>query len=124
MKKFFTIFFVTLGIIFFILIIIVGFFYFTNTNKPSVNHTEFVDVKNTETPASEVSTTTDKNPVLTPTQEKTLEKIGVDPAEVPTSFTPEQIQCFEEKLGKERVEEIKNGDTPTTIELIKGKECL
>lgn len=131
MKKFFTVFFVVLGVIFFILILAVAYTY-TNAkinkdNLPAINETDHIETsKDTINTDAEISSTTteDKNPVLSPTQEKALEVIGVDPTEVPSSFTPEQISCFEAKLGKDRVEEIKAGDTPTPTEFFKAKECI
>jgi hypothetical protein len=127
MKKFFTIFFVILGIVFFILIIAVAYTYTTNKTDLSIQNPETKEEnepKTTSPKDSPATTTEDKNPILSPNQEKALETVGINPSTIPSSFTPEQIQCFEEKLGKERVEEIKNGDTPTATEMIKGKGCL
>jgi hypothetical protein len=53
-----------------------------------------------------------------------LETIGVPPENIPSSFTPEQVTCFEKILGQERVVEIKAGDTPTATEFYKAKECI
>lgn len=72
----------------------------------------------------ESGVTEDKNPLLSPTQEKVLETFGVDPADVPSSITPAQAACFEEKLGSKRVEEIKAGDSPTALEFFTAKGCL
>ena len=132
MKKFFTVFFVVLGVIFFILILAVTYSYLTDDHMSELTkHTNETSTSTstektaTNTNATEISSTTkDKNPVLSPTQEKALEVIGVDPTEVPSSFTPEQITCFENILGKVRVTEIKNGDTPSATEFYKAKECL
>ena len=131
MKKFFTVFFVVLGVIFFILILAVAYTYtnakINKTDLPAINETDHIetnkDIINTDAEISS-TTTEDKNPVLSPTQEKALEVIGVNPAEVPSSFTPEQISCFENVLGKDRVEEIKAGDTPSPTEFYKAKECI
>ncbi len=97
-----------------------------STNLPAQN-LEPEKVENTKTGSSETSSTTtteDKNSILSPTQEKALETIGVDPSEIPSSFTPEQLTCFEEILGKTRIEEIKTGDTPTATEFFKAKSCI
>lgn len=41
------------------------------------------------------------------------------------SFTPAQIECFREKLGSERVDEIyETGVEPTPAELLAGMSCL
>lgn len=66
----------------------------------------------------------DKNPLLTPSQETTLEQIGIDPAKLPTTITPAMEACFIEKLGLDRVNAIKAGASPTTIDLFKVQSCL
>lgn len=130
MKKFFTVFFVVLGVIFFILILAVTYTYLTNQTKTDCDSsnkdciTNIVTTEKAEVITENPTSTEDKNPDLSPTQERALEVIGVDPTEVPSSFTPEQISCFEAKLGKDRVREIKAGDTPTPTEFFKAKECI
>lgn len=117
MKKFLNIFFVTLGVIFFILILIGAYFYVTDplNLKPLIFGTE----------ASESSgDSVDKHPLLNESQEQALETFGIDPAEVPSEISPEQEACFEAELGEERVAEIKAGDSPTATELFKAKSCL
>lgn len=69
-------------------------------------------------------TPTDKNPLLTPSQEATLEKIGIDPAKLPTTITPAMEDCFVQTLGADRVNAIKSGASPTTIDLFKAKSCI
>ncbi len=66
----------------------------------------------------------DKNPLLSDTQEKTLETFGVDPASIPSSITPEQEACFTAILGAPRVAEIKAGSSPTATEYFKAKSCI
>ena len=121
MKKFFNVFFVTLGVIFLILILLGIYLFITDplNLKPMLLGSE-------ESISSEQSNnaTTDKNPNLSESQEKTLETFGIDPATVPTSITPEQEACFIEKLGVDRVNEIKAGDTPSILEIAKGKDCI
>lgn len=80
--------------------------------------------KRLESSDSTSTTQQDKNPILNEKQEKALETVGIDPANVPTNFTPEQESCFVEKIGAQRVSEIKAGDAPTASELIKGRNCL
>ena len=72
--------------------------------------------------ASNVST--DRNPLLSETQEELLQKIGVDPAKLPSKITPEMIACFETKLGKERTAEIQNGASPTATDYFKAQSCF
>ncbi len=66
----------------------------------------------------------DKNPLLSDTQEKALDRLGIDPASIPTEITPEQEQCFEDALGADRVNEIKAGDAPTATDFFKAKSCI
>lgn len=123
MKKFFNVFFVTLGVIFFIIILIGAYFFITDplNLKPLLFNKD-----NSE--KSESSGTfgdsLDKNPLLNESQEKSLEAIGIDPANIPSEITPEQETCFVEIFGQVRVNEIKAGDSPTATEIIKARSCL
>ncbi len=122
MKKFLNIFFVTLGVIFFLLIIGGVAIYFTDplglwSGDSTLTTTESANT--IEPPA-----TVDKNPALNAAQEKALETFGIDPATVPTSITPAQEACFIEKLGTSRVEEIKAGATPSMTDYFKAKSCI
>lgn len=120
MKKFINIFFVTLGVIFSVLILAGLYLYLADP----------FGIKTIFSPSDEprvetgVETNSDKNPVLSPAQEKALETFGIDPATIPSSITPEQEACFVEKLGQERVDEIKAGDSPTATEFFKAKSCI
>jgi hypothetical protein len=123
MKRFLTICFVTLGVIFFVLILAGTAFYIIDPYnlKPLLfggGGQKAVSTTNaTTTPAGE-------NPRLSPAQEKALKIIGVDPASVPSSFTPAQTACFTGILGAERVAQIKAGDAPTAAEYFKVRSCL
>ena len=66
----------------------------------------------------------DKHPLLTSDQEATLEKIGIDPAKLPTTITPVMESCFVNKLGIDRVNEIKAGEEPNAVDLFKAKSCI
>ncbi len=123
MKRVINFFFVTLGVIFFLIIL-------TGTAFLIIDPYEIRPVlsslmnKDSNTATSTNSEIVDKNPALSPTQESALEKIGVDPAKVPTSISSEQEACFEAKLGKDRVAAIKAGDSPTMTDYIKAKDCF
>ncbi len=124
-KKILNTFFVTLGVIFFVIILLGVYLYIADP----FNLREMVDetipdmgIADSEEVADGV--VEDKHPLLSPTQEKTLETFGVDPAAVPSSITPEQEACFEAELGTVRVNEIKAGDSPTAIEFLKAKDCI
>lgn len=118
MKKFFNIFFVTLGVIF--LIIILAGIVFVITDPFNLKPLIFGG----ESTQSTSNTSSDSHPLLNDSQEQALEKFGIDPAQVPSEISPEQEACFEEKLGKERVEEIKAGDSPTATDYFKAKDCI
>jgi len=66
----------------------------------------------------------DKHPLLTDSQEATLEKLGVDPAKLPTEITPAMEACFTEKLGIDRVNAIVGGETPGILDVVKAKSCI
>ncbi|NCS98985.1 hypothetical protein GW764_02245 [Candidatus Parcubacteria bacterium] len=119
MKKFLNIFFVTLGVIFFIIILVAAYFYITDP----LNLKPLIFGDETETVGASSSAET-SNPTLSESQEKALDKFGIDPNDVPSEFTPEQEACFEAELGEDRVAEIKAGDSPTAIEYLKARDCI
>ncbi|OGG86050.1 hypothetical protein A2392_01115 [Candidatus Kaiserbacteria bacterium RIFOXYB1_FULL_46_14] len=118
MKKFLNIFFVALGGVFFCLLMVGALLFILDSYQIRPMVTDLTGKGDTS------ETTADKNPALSPTQEKTLETFGIDPASVPSSITPEQEACFIEILGEARVTEIKNGDSPTMTEYLKAKACI
>lgn len=122
MKKFLTIFFVTLGVIFSVLILTgVYLFVFDPFNiKPLFS---LISSPRTATTA-EQSTEIPKGEMVSPAQKEALQKIGIDPATLPTSITPTQAECFTKILGEKRVSEIKAGGVPTPTELLSAKSCL
>jgi hypothetical protein len=121
MKKFFTAFFVFLGVIFFLILVALGFIYVTDT----FGVRSLLTRSATAPAASETSKgSVDKNPLLSAPQEKTLEAIGVDPAALPSKITPEMLACFDAKLGTARTLEIKNGSAPTPTDYFKAQECV
>ncbi|OGF25090.1 hypothetical protein A2303_05710 [Candidatus Falkowbacteria bacterium RIFOXYB2_FULL_47_14] len=66
----------------------------------------------------------DKHPLLNEEQEKTLENYGVDVSQLPSSITPGMGECFIEKLGQKRADEIVGGATPSAMEIFKTRSCL
>lgn len=130
MKKFFTIFFVALGVIFFIILLILAYLFIfdpynlkpfiTGSNTPAKS----IQTKSDATSqTSEVNTNTESSN-LSPTQARALEVVDIDPNTLPQSFTTEQLKCFETILGKTRVEEIKAGATPSFAEFNQAKSCI
>lgn len=117
MKKILNIFFVALGVIFLLLIIFL--FAFSPINPLSL-------FRHTDSSTTEVTNNSsqDKNPLLTPTQEKTVESLGINPASLPATITPAMESCFTSKLGAARVQEIKNGSSPTASDYYTAKSCF
>lgn len=128
MKKFLTIFFVTLGVIFFGILCLVAYLWFADPFglRPLFTSTAGMAevVSETVEPEEPTATSVDKNPNLTPAQEDALTLIGIDPAGLPSEVSQDQYSCFVRVLGEARVLEIKAGEAPTPIEIFKAKECL
>lgn len=128
-------FFVTLGVVFFILILI-GVYLFTADPfgiKPllgnlGITPSTAVDMLTGKQTAPTTTTTktgtTTKNPLITPEQEKTLQSMGIDTAKLPTSITPALEDCFTKKLGAQRADEIKKGSAITPMDVLKAGSCL
>ena len=98
-----------LGVIVVIIILLAGYVYFADplNLRSSTDTIENYD-----------------HPLLNETQEKALEAIGIDVSKIPSEITPEMEDCFVEKLGEERVIEIRDGADPTGIELFKARDCI
>lgn len=120
MWKFLNALFVTLGVIFLVIIIIGIYFYITDP----FNLKPLIFGSGSAESGTATGDGVDKNPALNESQEAALEKIGIDPASVPNEITPEQEACFEEKLGSERVNEIKAGDAPNSTDYFKARDCI
>lgn len=114
----------TLGVIFFLIILSGVYFYVADPLqlKPLLFGNDATEATTTRTTASTSETTSDVR--LSESQEKALETFGIDPADVPSDITPEQEACFIETLGEERVAEIQAGDSPTATEFFKAKDCI
>ncbi len=128
MKKILLWFFVSLGVLFFIILLGVAYLVvfdplnlkpilFPPTSAP-VSPLQRDD--GTATPA----TPTTKKLPITETQKKVLETVGINPDTLPSSFTPAQEACFVEKLGAARVAQIKGGAAPTPTEIYTARVCL
>lgn len=120
MIKIITGFFTALGVLFFVLILIGAYVFIADPLKLKPI---FLDSAKEGAPEATVENS-DAHPLLSPTQEKALQAVGISPASLPSSITPEQETCFVEMLGKTRVEEIKAGDLPTVTEFLTSKSCL
>lgn len=123
MKKFLQFFFITLGVIFFLLIIFGIYFYVSDPYgiKPMIKN---LTTQPTPVKKQADGTVVDKNPMLSPTQEQALEKFGIDPAALPAKITPAMEQCFYAKLGEKRANEIKAGSEPTAADYFAARSCI
>jgi len=122
MLKILNLVFVTLGVIFFLIIIAGVYFYATD---PLDLKPLFLGNDTTQSAtATPTAHSTSTNPLLNESQAQALESFGIDPAQVPSTITPEQEACFIEILGEARVEEIKAGASPTATEFFRARGCL
>jgi len=137
-KNILKIIFITLGVIFTIIIVAVAIFIIVDpfNLRPLLFNSQPDFKTNTETtgevnaPENKSSDNTiktqtnDKHPLLNEKQEKQLETIGIEVENLPTQITPEMEKCFLDTLGAERVKEITDGATPGPVDLFKARECL
>lgn len=132
MKKFFTYLFVFFGFLFVLEVGALAYLWYADPFgvRPLIDAfttpaTSVVEDTTSETSGSDTSdvSTTDKNPALSPTQEKALETVGIDPAKLPTTITPEMKACFVATLGAGRVTQIEQGSTPTPVEILQTRAC-
>ncbi|PIT87243.1 MAG: hypothetical protein COU31_04060 [Candidatus Magasanikbacteria bacterium CG10_big_fil_rev_8_21_14_0_10_40_10] len=119
-------FFISLGVLFFLLIIAGVYLYVADPYeiKPLIHLLTNQPTASTTATASVGKNEVDKNSLLSPAQEEALEKIGIDPAVLPTEITPAMEKCFYEKLGATRANEIKNGSEPTASDYFTARACL
>jgi hypothetical protein len=117
MKRILNIFFVSLGVIFFIIILIGVYFFVTDplNLKPIVFGGDAI---------LKSDGTNDAHSFISESQERALKTFGINPADIPSEITSEQETCFEDKLGEQRVNEIKAGDSPSVAEYLKARSCL
>lgn len=109
-------FFIIIGIIVVIALILFGVFQVLNSPDSDTQDDISITIEKEEQE--------DKNPLLNQSQENNLEAIGIAPESLPSEITPAMQVCFVEKLGAERAQEIADGDSPTAMDYIKAKSCL
>lgn len=126
MKKFFTILFVTLGVIFTVQMIVIAYLFIVDpfNLKPLLFGTgSSFTMPQGDSSGANNSTSTNKI-FLSDTQRKMLASYGIDPASIPTSISDQQEACFKTKLGATRFAQIIAGDTPTAVEMFSAKACI
>jgi len=130
MKKILTIFFVVLGVVFFLLMLLATYFYVADplNLKPLLfgNDTELsADTEvNVGVPTGIAPAPSDESSFLNEQQADALKTFGIDPETLPSEITPEQEACFVEKLGSARVAEIVAGDSPSVTEFYQARDCI
>lgn len=132
MKKILTQIFVTLGVIFLILIFIGIYFFITDPLNLRSMFSGSGPVPQPPKSATTEQTPTENSPTpsaiggfqLSDAQKQALESFGIDPASVPASISAEQEACFSTALGEARVSEIKAGAVPSALEFFKAKSCI
>ncbi len=137
MKQFTVGMFVVLGGAFLVVLFIIGYLYFVDPYnlKPLFNSSGEItpvsietSLESTEPTDSDVivqpGSTATAGFVLSEPQRSALVGLGVDPAAVPTEVSAAQEECFIDVLGKARVEELKAGAVPGTMELLRAQSCI
>lgn len=136
MKAILTKIFVTLGVIFTLLLIVVAYFFIADPYnlRPilfgaggGVQTSLSSEVASDALGDAGASTTTPlagTGFTLSSPQRQALIEMGIDPSSVPTQVSVQQETCFVEMLGADRVKEIKAGAVPNGIELLKAKSCI
>ena len=113
-------FFLTLGFIFFAILVATAYIWFAN-----VWNVQAIFSAVTQEPTT-VEMTEDGegiNESLTAEQQKAMDDFGIS-SDFFTDLDAEQQACLADVLGEERVEEIKQGAMPTPVEIARGSSCL
>ena len=95
-----------------------------NETPEGVNPLSKENFQNLKTQKQQADEKPYNHPLLSEKQEQLLINAGVDIKNIPTEVTKEQEACAEEKISKERVDEIKAGSAPTKVEMVKLSRCL
>ncbi|MEK7097401.1 MAG: hypothetical protein AAB906_00970, partial [Patescibacteria group bacterium] len=131
MKNFLKRFFMTLGVIFFLLIIGGAYLYIADPFGIKL----FIKTLPGQSVSVPAKSGTDKSATggtsnatgtavpLNSAQEEALRALGIDPAAI-SAITPEVEKCFYAKLGSARADEIKAGAAPTPFDYLKAGSCL
>lgn len=122
-KRVLNIFFVGLGVIFFLLILVALYLFIADPwNIRGLLGGEEATLSAADEAVNVAPV--DRHPVLNEQQEQLLDRAGIDPATVPTELGEENMACFVELFGAERVDEVTAGANPTPLEIVRGQQCL
>lgn len=126
MNKSVNIAFVTLGVLFIVLLLMgIGYSLSVTQGSDSANYavTPTAD-SSSDTANSSDSEADDTAFTLSTDQKQALSSFGIDPASAPSSISVEQEACLVAVLGLERVEEIKAGAAPSAADFFQANNCL
>lgn len=117
---------IILVVLLIIIILLLSFVIYIYINlKPFLSSGDSSDIAgNSNVNVASGASNNDKHPLLNDQQENLLETFGVDVTKLPTEITPAMEACFTEKLGIERVKEIKAGESPGALDFFKAKSCI
>jgi hypothetical protein len=128
MSKTVNIVFVIFGVLFVILLLIgVGFYLSTTLGSPTDSYSKMPAAAISSDAFGTTSTEgvkSDTEFTLTDAQKQALGSFGIDSASLPSSISAEQEACFVAELGRERVDAIKVGGTPSAMDFIRVKNCI
>lgn len=141
MKNVITQIFVTLGVIFLVLLLI-GIYLIVadpyglkplifggdtltqSQSIPEANTTNDVTVSTSTEMGTATGAGTANGFELSNAQIEALVSLGIDPEAVPESISPAQEACFVDVLGEDQVAEIKDGAVPSALEFMKARSCI
>jgi len=115
--------FIVLGVIFAIILIllVIAISYILITKPFGADITK---VPRALMGTSDVTESSYDHPALTTEQEIFLESIGVDTTQLSTSISAEQEECAVDRLGQQRVDEIKSGSELRATDYFKARSCF
>jgi len=146
MKKILTAVFVTLGVIFLLILIALASFIIIDPYniKPFILGTDSSSLPRSTSSGETMNTTSvgsssevgrgdaaveagdahGEGFTLSAEQVAALEAAGLDPASIPTTVNAELEACFVTQLGADRVAAVKSGAVPGALELLRAQSCL
>jgi len=122
-------FLVTLGLTFLLLLMVLGYVWFNDVWKVQTLAKVWLSTSDSEMMHMTVSTSTGVTEVgsstaaTNTTQARMMNEAGIDRSFF-TSLGDSAVQCFRNRLGSARVDEIIDGAMPTTAEIITGLPCV
>lgn len=124
---------VAFGVIMIILMVVAAYYFMSDPYSPRENSVVLQSATTTVTSTQSTTDTSASSTIagevaggfaLSSAQVEALVSLGIDPADVPSSISAEQEECFVEALGEDRVEEIKAGAVPNALEFMRARSCI